>query len=143
MNAVFAPDQDWRAIARVAIGNSRANDGFFFALGKGDAFGMCAHIIGNQLQMCCRRVQTTAQLIFVFFHVNDRTAGNTAIHGGLCNRLGHSHDQTRIKRGRDDVFRTILQTTAGIGSRHFVRNIFTGKRRHRMSGRDLHFLVDG
>ena len=143
MNAVFTPDQDRRAIARIAIGNSGANNGFFFAFGKGDPFGMCAHIIGNQLKMCCRRIKTPAQLIFIFRHINDRTTRHTTVHRRLCHRLGDRNDQARVKRGWNDVFRAILQTPPGIGRGHLIRHIFTRQGCHRMGRGNFHVLVDG
>ncbi len=75
-------------------------------------------------------------------HVDDRPARNTSIHSGLGNGWRDDMDQTRIKRGRNDVIAPEGQLAA-IGHRHLIRDILARQFRKGMGAGDLHLIIDG
>ncbi len=138
----FAADQDRMAKPLVLETPGCAHHRGFFAFCKNDPALHVAALRLHALQEACGWVCPAHKALAVGFHVRDRLAGNTGIHGGLRDQRRHEADQARVERRGDDVFPSEGRAGAVIGGGHFVRHVFAREFGQRACGSDLHFLVD-
>jgi hypothetical protein len=102
---LLASEQAGGAEPLVHIGDGRAHDLLFLALGEDDAARMAAHTLVKPLQRRGDRIAPGRELLGIGVHVEDRLLGHARVHRGLGDSDGNRRDQPRIERHRDDVLR--------------------------------------
>ena len=84
-NAVFPPDKDRIAIAGIAERQRGANDFFFLAFGKDNAFFLRADPVKDALQRRGSRIEARGQIALIAGNILNRLSGNAAVHCCLGN----------------------------------------------------------
>ncbi len=143
VDPLLAADQDRRAEAVVAPGEGGTDASSPPRPRRTPpAWAARLHPVDDQLHAARGRVEAGAQLVAVAFGIDDRVAGDAALHGRPRDRRGHGNDQARIERRRDQIVRTVAQPAAAVGRADLVRHILAGERCDRVGGGDLHGVVD-
>ena len=84
-NAILAPHQDRRAIARIAETNGGADHFFFLAFRKYHALRVLPHAFGNGFQGPHCRIQPIRQIARIALQIRQGLARHAAIHRSLGN----------------------------------------------------------
>src|SRR5438128_1641087 len=89
-----------------------ADDLLFFAFGEHDPLRTSPQPLVNALEKPGYWVAPRAQLRPVSIHIDDRSPGHAAVHGGSGDGGGNERDQPRVERDRNDVFGPIFRPDA-------------------------------
>ena len=141
LDDVRAADQDRQRQAFVNDVLHRTQHHFFFAFGIHHALLVGARAVVDRLHHQAGAVDELAEPVAVGRHVGDRARGHARIHRRLRHRRGQLHQQARVQRTRNQVFRAEARGFATIG-RAQVGGLAPRHRRNRLDAGDLHVFVD-
>ena len=142
-NAILAPHQDRRAIARIAETNRGTDNLFFFTFRKYHALRVLPHAFGNGFQRAHCRIQPIRQIARIALQIRQGLARHAAIHRSLGNSGRNARNQARIEGIGDDVFRAEAKRLARTRARDFFRHIFPRQHGQRFSSGNFHRVIDG
>src|SRR5207245_8361912 len=111
-HAVLAPDEQRRPKSVVNEARRGADDLLFFAFGEHDPLRTSPQPLVNALENPGYRVAPRAQLRPVSIHIDDRSPGHAAVHGGSADGGAREPDQPRVDPDPEDVHRPAIWPVA-------------------------------
>ena len=114
-----------------------------FTFGQYHAFGLFLGLGEYRFHEQVGLVHKLGQLVHVGVKVLDRAGSHAGIHGRFGYGRGDLHDQARVERLRNHVFRAEGQLLVAVGGSHYVVLLGHGQVGNGAHASQLHFFVDG
>ncbi len=140
---LLAPDQDRRAIARVAEGDRGADHLLLFPFGEDDAGRIGAHPFHDRIERVHGGIEPRRELTRVAAEIVDRPARHARIHRRLGHRGRDARNEPGVEGVGDDVIGTETKLAPRRGVMHLIGDVLAGELGQRLGRGDLHRLVDG
>ncbi len=117
-------------------------DLFVVAFGKHNLFRIGLGLVNHGARDFVGLAQSPFELSAIGIEI-DRFLGDSAAHGGFGHGGGFPHQHARIERLGNKILATKLQAWHSVGAANRIGDVFLGKIGERVSGRQLHFFIDG